>query len=450
MADETDTGAERTVAPPPAERASAAEVPRGSPAGEQDKSENTVSPAADRDADRLADPPATTSDEPQPAKRREDAKGADKAANDDQPPQFSVQRGDVPDAIKRRYFTDEPSFAPELRFYTDATGKSPAFRDIGDRVVARETSPDVIKDIVAIAQHRGWSAIEVRGQDDFRRDVWMEARTAGLQVRGYKPTDRDLQDLERRLAGRDTNVVAPARDRRAAQEADAGEAGGAPANAAGARAPRAERLDYDKGVVGRLIDSGELPYKHRAGQELTPFVRVEQANGRQVEVWGVGLPAALESSGAKPGDEITLRRDGVEIVSRTVEVKDRQTGEISLQQRPTPRNRWTIEAQRFREATPSEAARDPALRDAQSRLAVVAAVVKDREADPAAQDRLLAGAKEKIAGYLEKGAAFAPAQIREPEVAKARPTAERAPTAERDRATPPEFHKAGPERTRGR
>lgn len=441
MADETDTGAERTLTPPSAGRAGAeAEAPSRPQPAEPGQVENTVSPA-DRAAERLGEASAAAADQPAAARPAATKPATERAANDDQPPQFSVQRGDVPDAIKRRYYSEEPTFAPELRFYTDATGKNPAFRDTGDRLVARETSAEVIKDIVAIAQHRGWSAIDVRGQDDFRREVWLEARTAGLQVRGYKPAERDLQELERRLAGRDADTVAPARDRGLAQDAEP-----AAANAHGAP----PRPDYDKGVVGKLIESGELPYKHRAGRELTPFVRVEQADGRQVEVWGVGLPAALERSGAKVGDEITLRRDGVEIVSRTVEVKDKQTGEISLQQRPTPRNRWTIEAQRFREATPSDAARDPALREAQSRLAVVAAVVKDREADPAAQDRLIAGARDKIASHIEQGAAFAPAKIRESEAAKERPAAERTPAAERDRTAPPELNKAGPERTRGR
>ena len=60
----------------------------------------------------------------------------------------------------------------------------------------------------------------VCGQDDFRREVWLEAGTAGLQVRGYKPSERDQQELERRLAGRDANSVAPLRDRGLAQDAD--------------------------------------------------------------------------------------------------------------------------------------------------------------------------------------------------------------------------------------
>jgi hypothetical protein len=390
------------------------------------------------------------SETPEPDRTDEAAPSASKEAepapaNDDGPHRFSVERGDVPDGVKRRYLSEEPQFAPEVRFFTDATGKEAAFRDTGDKLVARQTNAEVIKDLVAIAQHRGWSAIDVRGEEAFQRAVWMEARTEGLEVRGYKPTERDLQELERHLSARDTNSVAPARDR--APQPEAGRPGASAPDAVTAARPAQERLDYDKGVSGKLLESGEAPYRHRSGQELTPFVRVELASGRQVEVWGVGLPAALEKSGAAIGDEITLRRDGVERVIRTLEVRDKASGELSLQQREVPRNKWTIDADRFRSASPADAAKDPALQAAQSRLAVVSAVVKDRHADPAVQDRLIAGAREKIADHLERGGRF--------EAAKVREAADRSPTAPRfsqtpSPAPPPTPAKPGPERTRGR
>ncbi len=434
MADETDAGADPTPAPPPPQVAAAAKPePRKRPEDEdRDLAENSVSPVLERAADRDApqDGPRASAEAP---------KASPQPANENQPERFSVERGDVPDAIKRRYYSEEPQFSAELRFFTDAKGDQPAFRDAGGKLTARDSNPDVVRDLVAIAEHRGWKAIEVRGEEDFRRAVWLEARTIGLEVRGYKPAERDLQELARHQDARDVNSIAPARDKARAPEPPdqtrtAAEPPGGPAKPA--------RIDYDKGVTGKLLESGEAPYKHRSGQELTPFVRVEQKDGRQVEVWGVGLPAALQRSGAQAGDEITLRRDGVERVSRTFEVRDRQTGEIGLQQRQVPRNRWTIEAERFRASTPAEAARDPALRDAQSRLAVVAAVVKDRHPDPAVQERLIAGAKEKIAGHMEHGARFAPAQVREAVADKERPTSERAPAAE--------AVKPGPERTRSR
>jgi hypothetical protein len=106
--------------------------------------------------------------------------------------------GDVPERLRRRYFTDERG-GPGLGFYVDATVKTAAFRDQGRRLIAARTDPSAIRDMVAIAQHRGWGIVDVRGAQDFRRESWLTATNAGLEVRGYRPTERDLQELTRRL-----------------------------------------------------------------------------------------------------------------------------------------------------------------------------------------------------------------------------------------------------------
>lgn len=105
--------------------------------------------------------------------------------------------GDVPDRIRRRYLTDERN-GPGLGYYVDATARTAAFRDQGRRLSTDRNDPNVVRDLVAIAQHRGWSRIDVRGATAFRREMWIVARAAGLEVRGYTPTDRDLHDLARR------------------------------------------------------------------------------------------------------------------------------------------------------------------------------------------------------------------------------------------------------------
>ena len=109
--------------------------------------------------------------------------------------------GDVPERLRRRYFTDEKG-GPGLGFYVDATVQTAAFRDRGRELIAPRSDPNVIRDMVAIAQHRGWSIVSVRGAPDFRRESWLAAAAAGLEVRGYSPTERDLQDLTRRLEAR--------------------------------------------------------------------------------------------------------------------------------------------------------------------------------------------------------------------------------------------------------
>jgi len=124
---------------------------------------------------------------------------ADSALNQVEP---AVRRpaatpGDVPERVRRRYLTDGRG-GPGLGFYLDASVEHPAFRDHGRRLSADRNDPQVVRDLVAIAEHRGWTVLGVRGETGFRREVWLTARQAGLEVRGYRPTERDLQLLARR------------------------------------------------------------------------------------------------------------------------------------------------------------------------------------------------------------------------------------------------------------
>jgi hypothetical protein len=105
--------------------------------------------------------------------------------------------GDVPEAIRRRYYTDDRS-GPGQGFYVDATVTRPAFRDRGHQLIADRADPNAIRDMTEIARHRGWLIVTARGSAEFRREAWLTGRQAGLEVRGYQPTERDLQELERR------------------------------------------------------------------------------------------------------------------------------------------------------------------------------------------------------------------------------------------------------------
>lgn len=111
----------------------------------------------------------------------------------------SKTKGDVPDGLRRRYYVDERG-GRGVGFYVDARITTAAFRDDGARLTASRPDPNAIRDMVAIAQHRGWTAVVVRGEADFRREAWLTAMAAGIQTRGYRPTQRDHQELERRQA----------------------------------------------------------------------------------------------------------------------------------------------------------------------------------------------------------------------------------------------------------
>src|ERR1700710_411447 len=110
--------------------------------------------------------------------------------------------GDVPDVIQRRYYTDDRG-GPGRGFYVDATVARPAFRDRGDQLASDRADPNAIRDMTEIARHRGWLIVTARGSPVFRREAWLAGRQAGLEVRGYQPTERDLQEIDRRRERRE-------------------------------------------------------------------------------------------------------------------------------------------------------------------------------------------------------------------------------------------------------
>lgn len=105
--------------------------------------------------------------------------------------------GDVPEHVRRRYLAETGPGAAAA-YFTDATTSRPAFRDEGRRLATDRNDAQVVADLVAIAAHRGWTTLQVRGETRFRREVWLQARTLGLEVRGYDPTERDRQVLDRK------------------------------------------------------------------------------------------------------------------------------------------------------------------------------------------------------------------------------------------------------------
>ncbi|WP_438852162.1 LPD7 domain-containing protein [Brevundimonas nasdae] len=48
-------------------------------------------------------------------------------------------------------------------------------------------------DMLKVAQYRRWTRLKVDGDDAFRREVWIQGRAMGLDIKGYQPRDRDRQ-----------------------------------------------------------------------------------------------------------------------------------------------------------------------------------------------------------------------------------------------------------------
>jgi hypothetical protein len=338
------------------------------------------------------------------------------------------EKGDLPAPVAHRYNGQPGLFRRHIDYYEGSSAVRPAFRDRGDKLIAFQNDPTTVASLVSIARHRGWSSLEVRGDDVFRREVWMEAQRHGLQTKGYRPKARDREEVAKQALAK-AEHTRPRAHAGPRPKSRSGQVHASTERPPAGPTTKAPRIDFNAGVRGVLLAHGSAPYRHKEGAALTPFVTLEVGATKPLEVWGVGLPAAIATSKAKVGDVLTLRRDGVD----RLEVKLDGPG---APPRSVQRNRWSATAERFRVQAPVGSARDPALAAAQARLAVVETVVRAKLSNPKDQAKVIAASKARIAGRLDEGRRFSAPKVSEPKRA-------------RDQAQE-NTKSRGPERTRGR
>ena len=335
-----------------------------------------------------------------------------KLASADKSSSARIDDDAIPDRIRRKYYvvaneSEKGGPSSGARVYADERGEYLAFKVTEDRLVTRLAAAEVIRDMVSVAQHRGWDALHVHGSAEFRREAWLEAGARGIEVQGYQPTDLDRQALsDRQEVWNRSNPHTHEGEVRSVADRDG----------------RAERLDYDKGVSGRLIEVGRAPYRNRNDAETSTYVAIELDNGQQHQVWGVGLEKATADSKARPGDRIQVRRDGVERVAKDIKVIDAASGRARIERRQVSRNRWRVTAERFRSADRQTAARDPDTVAAQSQMVIIEkALERAFPEDERARRNIMDAVRERIAGHLEHGHSFARATILEPVHERHRP-----------------------------
>ena len=332
-------------------------------------------------------------------------KGEDEIATAPKTPSSAeVTDNAFPDRIRRKYYVvaskaEKDGSDRAARLYADERKEYLAFKTTDDRLVTRIAAAEVIRDMVSVAQHRQWEALHVHGSVEFRREAWLEARARFMDVKGYQPSELDGQALA---------------DRRAAWDRANARTSGREARSAPDRPLQADRLDYDKGVSGRLIEVGYGTYRNRPDAEPSTYVAIELNDGRRHQVWGVGLERDVADSGGKPGDRILMRREGVEPVTRAIKFIDAATGVAGIERRQMWRNRWSVTVEARRADRPA-AAHDSDLLAAQSQFVVINKLVERAlPNDENARQNIMAFAKERIAQHLEKGHSFSRATVMEP------------------------------------
>lgn len=73
-----------------------------------------------------------------------------------------------------------------------------AFQDVGNKLKAKDHDAQTAQSMVLMAQAKGWEAIKVNGNNEFKSKVWLEAKSRGMDVKGYTPNEKDLALLSER------------------------------------------------------------------------------------------------------------------------------------------------------------------------------------------------------------------------------------------------------------
>lgn len=237
-----------------------------------------------------------------------------------------AERAPVPDHIASKYLVKDDKY-----HFDD---KTVAFVDKGSKLTVETHNKAVIQDLIAIAKARDWQEIRVTGTEVFRREVWKEAFAAGLDVKGYKPSDLELQASNKERVRRGAPNEWSALDRRPPR----GDTPSASTRAQNAR-------DQSKELFfGTLVAHGEAPYQNDPTKSASYYVTLRDEAGRERSHWGVGLAAAIKEAQTAPvvGEQVGIQRVGATPVTVPSSRVDAH-GAVVTEQINAQRNQWVVE-----------------------------------------------------------------------------------------------------------
>lgn len=207
---------------------------------------------------------------------------------------------DLPDHVKKRFVYSDT--VPGQYFERN---RKLAFIDKGNRLATDQNAPDVIASMVSVAQAKGWKAITLKGHEEFQREAWLVASLAGLEVKGFKPSDPDLALLDNERQRRMGNAIQPATPAPAPVANEiAGTSPDAPSPALGAEA-------VALGEVARLKGVRE--------DQIPNFMKTAQAFIDEAKHAGIDLPALKIFDPASPSAPTVATPDRTKEPGRSID-----------------------------------------------------------------------------------------------------------------------------------
>lgn len=314
----------------------------------------------------------------QPAAQKNAAKAqetAEKSTDESKgaKPILSKTGYELPEGVLKAYQFHEGKFKEHG---TDAV----RFEDHGKKLSTKIEDPQVIRHMIEVTIAKNWGTLELKGTDTFRQIAWLEATANGRETTGYKPNERDLEQLEQLkrergqnsnqpamtgttdrakensvevVASRERSTPAPEAAKSAPPEIQSDKKDPAPAATATVAAKLDAKASPETGSVdqsastrietGRLIEHGAAKYNFDPKEKDSYYVKLETDKGEKV-VWGKDLQRAMSEATTKPGETVSLTLKGAKDVEVEANVRDEKGNIVGKQTIEAQRNKWEVSA----------------------------------------------------------------------------------------------------------
>lgn len=104
------------------------------------------------------------------------------------------------EAVLRSYYIENH---PNARlYYKSHKDTDPAIVAAENKIQGAQGDAKTIRSMLDIAEARGWKDLDVGGGKQHAQELWIEAKSRGINVRGYEATERDTHEAARREAQR--------------------------------------------------------------------------------------------------------------------------------------------------------------------------------------------------------------------------------------------------------
>ncbi|STZ74933.1 Uncharacterised protein [Moraxella lacunata] len=95
----------------------------------------------------------------------------------------------------------------KVNYYDKANPSSIAFEDRNTSLNTANSDEKTVNAMLDMAQAKGWKSIKLKGTEEFKRQMWLEAQLRGIETKGYKPKEEDLAAFKVKQAERTKNEI---------------------------------------------------------------------------------------------------------------------------------------------------------------------------------------------------------------------------------------------------